>query len=111
MLDGGRALPESDVYSFGLVLFELLTWQLPWGGASPFKVRRRRHVNAAQLGARLRPAPMPVRASTLHCRLLCLQIIRTIAAGGRPEVPPLEALPGPDKPSAASYATYCQLMR
>ncbi|KAL4433813.1 hypothetical protein ABPG75_000254 [Micractinium tetrahymenae] len=35
---GDRALPESEIYSFGVILYELLTWQLPWGGMAPFKI-------------------------------------------------------------------------
>lgn len=38
VLEGGRATAASDVYSFALILWELLTWRLPWGGENPFRL-------------------------------------------------------------------------
>ena len=42
---------------------------------------------------------------------LSLQVGATISAGGRPEVPPREALPGPDTPGWPGLDAYVQLMR
>lgn len=39
IVEGGQATAESDVFAFGLVMFELLTWQLPWGDAPHYRVR------------------------------------------------------------------------
>ncbi|KAI3432561.1 hypothetical protein D9Q98_004110 [Chlorella vulgaris] len=38
IVEGGQATAESDVFSFGLVMFELLTWQLPWGNAPHYRI-------------------------------------------------------------------------
>jgi hypothetical protein len=61
-IDGTAPTPADDMYSFGMVLFELLTLQLPWGDAAPWAVvteiqagRRPVVPPAAQLG--LRPTP------------------------------------------------------
>lgn len=42
-----------------------------------------------------------------------VQIVRLVRSGARPEVPPLEELPGPDSDAcaAAGLHEYCQLMR
>ncbi|KAI7838908.1 hypothetical protein COHA_007314 [Chlorella ohadii] len=75
VLQGERASAASDTYAFAILLWELLTWQLPWGGMDPFQIRR------------------------------------AVLAGVRPELPPLDALPGAGAASMPGLEAYCSLMR
>ena len=38
VLKGGRATVSSDIYSLGMILWELLTLDIPWGGESPARI-------------------------------------------------------------------------
>lgn len=39
VMQGNQHSAKSDVWSFALVLFELLTWELPWSNVNPWGVR------------------------------------------------------------------------
>lgn len=57
------ATTASDVFSFGLVLFELLAWRLPWVHMTPFQVCLR------WSGARKRQE-LAIRTRTSTCQAL-----------------------------------------
>lgn len=114
-LRGGRATTASDIYSFGLVMFELLTWKLPFPGGQPFQARQGGWKALHAAGVRLqaidqawpgRTAEVPPGSFILHP-----QMRRWVLDGVRPQVPPPAELPGPDAAPPAALETYCSLMR
>jgi serine/threonine protein kinase len=54
ILQGRAAAPPADVFAFGVVLWELLSWELPWGTTGPWVI-------VGALGAGERP-PIPPRS-------------------------------------------------
>ena len=53
VLGGAAATLASDVFAMGVIFWEMLTWQLPWGTANPWGI-----VNQINAGNRL-PVPAP----------------------------------------------------
>lgn len=66
VLAGERAGAPADCYSFGLVLWELLVWQLPWRqhGCTPYQVSRQGRPRGTARRACTHPAMCAERAST-----------------------------------------------
>lgn len=40
VLEGETATPASDVFSFGVVMWEMLTWETPWGKSNTYVVSK-----------------------------------------------------------------------
>ena len=38
VIDSQKFSKGADVYSFGIILWELLTWEVPWEEQNPFQV-------------------------------------------------------------------------
>lgn len=54
LIKGERATPKADVFSFGVVMWEILTWTVPWGEAvNPWSI-----VNNLSTGKRLEIPPI-----------------------------------------------------
>lgn len=68
-VEGRRNIgPEADVFAFGVVLFEMLTGELPWVGDSPWTTAALRLTQRAPPPSKLRPGLSPrVDAFVLKC--------------------------------------------
>jgi len=68
-VEGRRNIgPEADVFAFGVVLFEMLTGELPWVGDSPWTTAALRLTQRAPAPSRLRPGLSPrIDAFVLKC--------------------------------------------
>ena len=106
-------------FSFGVVLWELLTWRLPWAGSglSPFQVGGwgKWGIDLAcansLLGMQLRFYFQPCSPTQSTLPRLRPQIGAKVVAGERLELPPREALPGPDTAAFAGLDAYCALIQ
>ena len=127
MLSGDPATAASDVFSFGYVLWELMSWQLPWAGVQPFVVRLRaggkvparppcshvgvRAAMASSIGRQPAAASGMVPPPTPACPPRPAQVMKLVRQGERPEMPAEERLPGPRPASFEGMGEYRQLIR
>lgn len=69
-IDGGHADARSDLYSLGLVAWEMLTGRRPWAGESLFNVISKQKTEALPAIDALRPGEVPERLQYLVERML-----------------------------------------
>lgn len=112
------------MFSFGSVLFEVLTWRLPWVGVPPLQASRvecgmpcsaclveRAWPTGGLAGIWQLGACSPLQAVNPSCWPPPKQIMRLVTSGRRPEVPAREALPGPDTATWDGLDAYATLMQ
>jgi serine/threonine protein kinase len=103
-MSGERASPAADVFSFGIVLWELCTLELPWSKTNTYQVGDvclRQHAWARACVQGCLQGELPGSLAVSPACVPLLQIISLVLGGGRMEIPARERLPGPDTHSFA----------
>ena len=112
ILEGSSASAASDVYAFGLVMWEFLTWQQPWQGQAMYMVSCAPLLSAATTDGVVTAQILSAVPFLPCCTCtIAVQIPQLVINGGRPAVPSRPDLPGPDTSRFAGLDAYLQLMR
>jgi serine/threonine protein kinase len=93
-----KADQKADVFAFGVCMWELLTWQIPWNQTNPWTVSFVKLPNTHVV-------------TVADCKLsMLLQIVSNLRKGLRPVIPAVEDLPGPDNATFDKLPKYMALM-